>query len=56
MDNLGGKSHSCTKKKEGSLIPTLRLENLAKILTECFSLYRGESEAFSQNFGKVFQT
>ena len=43
-------------EKEGSLIPTLRSENLAKILTECSRLYRGESEAFSQNIIKVFQS
>jgi len=34
---------SCINGKESSLIPTLRLENLANILTECFSLHQGKS-------------
>ena len=32
-------------RKESSLIPTLRSENLANVLTECFSLLQGESYA-----------
>jgi len=29
--------------KESSLVPTLRSENLAGVLAECFSLHQGES-------------
>ena len=34
----------CINRKESSLIPTLRSENLANISTECFSLLQGKSE------------
>jgi len=48
---------SCMNRKESSLIPTFRLENLADVSTECFSLQTFtlmKTEAFSQNVSKVF--
>ena len=48
---------SCINGKESSLIPTFRLENLADVSTECFSLQTFtlmKTEAFSQNVSKVF--
>jgi len=37
---------SCINGKESSLTPTLRLENLANVSTEFFSLLQGKSEEY----------
>ena len=42
-----------THGKESLLIPTLILENLADLSTECFSLHLPWWKAFSQNVGEV---
>jgi len=44
----------CINRKESSLIPTLRSENLADI-SKCFTLMKTKL-AFSWSFGKVFQS
>jgi len=36
-----------TRKKESSLIPTLRSKNLADVSTECLSLSQGKSDETS---------
>ena len=41
--NNGTQFANIINRKESSLIPTLRSENLADVSTECFSLHQGES-------------